>query len=1411
MDALLKEAEEAEAARKLAKACILYRKALQKRAQSGIVQIGRDQRAAETHTRLGNILMRRRREREAIAAYREAIEAEDTPELRCSLGDALLAADDVIGALVEFERAAKQKPALASAYLGIGKARMKQNDLPAAILMFTKAAGIAPKAPEPLLLLAEASEKLGRGNDVGAYLQAAVEAVPTHLGTFSVIAQLLPSITPLRGFLDSVDAIILAARSNDVSVAWARTLSSFEHVDRAFTHLATLIAARRKLGVSDDELPALIDAMADVMSSARDQTDLPPSVEHLFRRWPAGRAQWGGALAVRGMTAAAAKQLVVAAKGGAQATAVAFLRANDFQLDKQHCAQLNTAAKKVTDPETLAAAAVVLCQSGDVTAGEALFERARSLRDSADLRSAWASALVAAERYDEAVPHVLEAVRRGSRDISYLRGPEPNSLPIGEILANTRSAFASIGEILTWILAECTSNSDDPSWPEVLAAFADGAVRSPEFLKQLETVVVHSGNTQARVQVAAFFASHGDIPAAERVLKTAIEADPGNAVARLALSRHYAARGERDAAIEHIAAVAESEEHLGEALSAWVELVTTQMARSGDRDALLQLVRNKLAAKSLDSVAGAGLLVSLGEYDAALEEFSRAADEDPGRYDLYESWGRALDSVRDKRGVAALLADNTSAAMAVIKVVPRRLFADRSESSTETPFDELRSRLSQVADAWLQHVLQYAASVRANCDEDTNGKYALVARLLLKVGAVEEAERLLEAAPGRERSDEMQYLLAHAQSVQGKHDAAIRTCDAAIGRPSLGSNMLDFSFPIHMRRIRSLLSLRRFHEVTLALDELAARDGDLSDENREECGDVRANALSEQGRDDEALAVHREQVRRFPGSFWAHFHYGILLSRLGLMGESMVAYERALAVEGAYNGHPFAYHNIASNLDDQGLYRASRASWDKACEAYASRLQAGLAAGDHGLPMYYGMAQYEVRKKYHSGEWLLRAAMTLDSWNLLAPKALALLYLEWSRTLTGDRSIPVRAKALDMYRHALRNCRRLLTNYQDRDLLVDCGELHLAFDAEEEAAAAFAAAAKVDPDSPRVQKGLGDVALRHKNFDAAIRHYRAAQRTLPTDLGLMALLGQAHRKAGELDEAEAEYKRVVSVSRHHVDAMVGLGEVYLDMAEKRSGDKDAADREDFYHRAVDCFGEAISTYASVNRPPTTSVRISEVHYLRGYARVRMSDTARAAIRRDLVNSAVLDFDECCRNDSEHHKAKRARQRVRDMPESIIQRAVDQYVSPVVIIMAVVLFIMTLTGRPMVRDVVTVSGITNLVGHGVPQEIVEALMPMEQSRHVGASDVLVRARQLAGADKVKPHEAALLRGALRSERRWQLVQMDFAALGVLAFGSLAFLIAGAYLPQLTALKVAGIQLEKSSGDRVEATRSISVRR
>jgi tetratricopeptide (TPR) repeat protein len=135
----------------------------------------------ETMTLLGVQLSRGGHHQEALSLLGEVVEQSDTPAAQAganaNLGMALLAADDLDGALAAFGRTLDIEPRSAAASCGLGLAFQRQGRLEEAVEAFRATEELAPDNPAGPLNLALALESLGeRGEACRALLRAAALA-----------------------------------------------------------------------------------------------------------------------------------------------------------------------------------------------------------------------------------------------------------------------------------------------------------------------------------------------------------------------------------------------------------------------------------------------------------------------------------------------------------------------------------------------------------------------------------------------------------------------------------------------------------------------------------------------------------------------------------------------------------------------------------------------------------------------------------------------------------------------------------------------------------------------------------------------------------------------------------------------------------------------------------------------------------------------------------------------------------------------------------------------------------------------------------------------------------------------------------------------------------------------------------
>jgi hypothetical protein len=112
---------------------------------------------------------------------------------------------------------------------------------------------------------------------------------------------------------------------------------------------------------------------------------------------------------------------------------------------------------------------------------------------------------------------------------------------------------------------------------------------------------------------------------------------------------------------------------------------------------------------------------------------------------------------------------------------------------------------------------------------------------------------------------------------------------------------------------------------------------------------------------------------------------------------------------------------------------------------------------------------------------------------------------------------------------------------------------------------------------------------------------------------------------------------------------------------------------------------------------------------------------------------------------------------------------------------------------------------------LPGDADKKLRLIENVPFQNTEQLLARVKQLVGEDTFIKISNSVPRLAARTPGELQFEPFDLGYYALFTFGSLLFIIAGAYLPQLTSLKFAGLQLDKSTAERVEILRTIGIPR
>jgi superkiller protein 3 len=468
-----------------------------------------------------------------------------------------------------------------------------------------------------------------------------------------------------------------------------------------------------------------------------------------------------------------------------------------------------------------------------------------------------------------------------------------------------------------------------------------------------------------------------------------------------------------------------------------------------------------------------------------------------------------------------------------------------------------------------------------------------------------------------------------------------------------------------------------------------------------------------------------------------YYYWGNALTGENRIEEGIEKYRKANSIAPDY---VYAHHNLAFYLQAQGRYSESWAKWEETIPIYRRGIEEARKNGNSEYFRYFGGVLVDLKHPDAEDVYLQGLELNPDYLDILTD--LVGLYLDQRDELVKPDHRPdhhgrtrANSKARECYRKAEELLKRDFALAEDPWIFVQWGQLYVNMGEYDKAAVQFQKAVEQDSESAEPLNQLGVLFSRKEDFAKAIQYFEQALQRDPDNLMIKNNLAEAYLKGGKLDKAEAEYKRILSITANHVESEIGLGQVYTAMAE---GCRDG----DFYDEAIHHFKRAIDmakNNSSKVSKKMTSQEWAAVYYASGYARVKLHGSSKTIKDDRLLWDARKDFKQSLNYDKEHHKAERA-----------------------------------------------------------AKKITEKLRPFSPERFL---------------EKVGPMTILAMSAFV-----FVLVQISFLRKGMfhdlafyvpVTFGSIILMIAGFYLPRLLKLKVAGIELEKSSVDQITSAGSVEI--
>jgi tetratricopeptide (TPR) repeat protein len=579
--------------------------------------------------------------------------------------------------------------------------------------------------------------------------------------------------------------------------------------------------------------------------------------------------------------------------------------------------------------------------------------------------------------------------------------------------------------------------------------------------------------------------------------------------------------------------------------------------------------------------------------------------------------------------------------------------------------------------------------------------------------------------------------------------------------------------------------------------------------------DTWARALFKSGREDLAQDKAQQAIEAQTGAVDPLYNFGALLMEMFRYEDAVPLFEKVVQLQ---PDHAYAIHNLAAIPFDKGRYEEAYGKWLRAIETYEkqgsfiTRAVEQNRLVDSFEAYYHASLLVAIQHKHKEAEGVLKKGLDFDPNNTMILRALADLHWELKQELVGvdpdtnRRKSEFHWRGMEYFQRAEKLLKERSKRYPNHYVLIELGDLYLLHEDYEKARPCFEQARAKDDTAYVPYAKLGVIHLREREPEKAIPLLQEALKRNPDELDVKSSLAEAYLRAEKFDDAETTYRQVLAVAPNHVQSLIGLGELSSAL-----GDKD----HDRYSEATDHFTRAFEI-AGREKIRSKYLKKSEeaaICYQLGYARVQSYESAGLRGDTKLLEQAKKDFDNCIARNPSHQKARRAKEKIDNRLRHFSRDWLTQKAGPVgILAMAVIVFVVVQAAffLPLINQpsLIVSDRTLQAAAKQVPGAPVESLNQIKNEEFNSRKMLSERLQGLLPADGGKLVEA-VMQHSEQVKRFENVPDMPAGYYALLTFGSLLFMVVGLYLPQILKLRVAGIELEKSSVDQAGAGGTLGI--
>ncbi|MEM8898870.1 MAG: tetratricopeptide repeat protein [Bacteroidota bacterium] len=513
-------------------------------------------------------------------------------------------------------------------------------------------------------------------------------------------------------------------------------------------------------------------------------------------------------------------------------------------------------------------------------------------------------------------------------------------------------------------------------------------------------------------------------------------------------------------------------------------------------------------------------------------------------------------------------------------------------------------------------------------------------------------------------------------------------------------------------------------------------------------------------------------------------------------------------------GKIYPYHNKAHYLLKMGKYEKSRALWKEVLSKYEEAFENDfMFKANSDNYVYYGSIHFEIFGEITEAQKAYQVGMKVQQ-----GKQNLKLLVSQNKLLAEIDKISLDSKISTFWQRNsnLKQAEKVFRNmaYKFEEDYYQLAEIYITEELFEEAHGIVEEYFKLNrPKSSRWYNLKGQLFLAKEEYGKAINAFKKAIKLEGHSFSLRNNLANAHLRNKSYADAEVVFDKVLKRDPNNVDALIGMGEIYLTRSSDDDPDELLLEKAEKYFLKALQKGRSPQGSKQLNQyePKVNQKRkykdlkLSDLYYSLGYIKYKQYQKSEIQDRNKFIKESLKFFGKAQEVNPENLKAKKAKEKIDNSILSFQKSSRTENLGAILVTgLSLIVFLLgqyffyfhsprenevSLTQQNVTQlsgiltlDSVEMANITKLVS--VPFE--------EKSALLKAVEGSVAKAKTAG--KMETLNALSL-GKQESVKGQPLLPPGYYAL--ISFGAIMFMIAGFYLPKLLKLKVGVIEIEKNS--------------